>query len=193
MRYLFRKSIPHVRRVLLVESGSRSLSERFFPVLRRVFGEGVHVDIFSCVPENDFAGQAEFGHYYRSQDVARREHRGAFLAELRKNDYQAIVIYCANSPILFRWKWWLALRLPAKVLIANENADCYWLDIGHWRNAKSMVAERSGLRGTGPIRTIGQAMLFPLVLLYLILFALAVHMRRGLRILTGGRRLSRVS
>lgn len=198
MRFFFRKAVPAVRRVLLVESGPRTLTVRFLPVLRKVFGEGVQVDVFTCLPPpqpgelappEDGMGITEC---YRSQDCAGRAARRQFLRTLRANGYQALVIYCANSPLLFRWKWALALRLPVKVLIANENADCYWLDLGHWRMAKAMLAERYGLRGTGSLRTLGQAVLFPIVLLYLVAFAAVVHARRGLRLLFGWRPASRV-
>jgi hypothetical protein len=104
-----------------------------------------------------------------------------------------MVMLCANSPLLLRWKWALALRLPVKVLIANENADCFWLDIGHWRNAKSLLVDRFGLRGAGSLRTLGQVLLFPFVVLFLAGYAVAVHTRRSFRLLSGWRPASRIS
>lgn len=179
--------------MLLVESGPRTLSDRFLPVLRKVCGKSVEVDMLSCLPPPEADSLAGIRNFYRSQDYAGRAGRKSLLALLRANRYQGLVMLCANSPLLLRWKWALALRLPVKVLVANENADCFWLDMGHWRNAKSMLAERSGLRGAASIKLLGQLLLFPFVLLYLILFALAIHTRRRLRLLFGWQPTSRLS
>lgn len=193
MRYFSRNSSSQMSPVLLVESGPRELSLRFLPILRKVCGEGVEVDIFSCLPPpvgSDASGLRDF---YRSQDFQNRAARTDLVRKLRANRYQAVILLCANSPLLFRWKWVLALRLPTKVLIANENADCFWLDSAHWRPAKSMLAERFGLRGSGFFRLFGQLLLFPWILLYLILFALVVNTLSRLRPLFGWRPSSRLS
>lgn len=193
MRAFFRRSVPEMRRVLLVESGPRSLSERFLPVLRKVCGEAVEVDVFSCLPPPSADSLPGIHNFYRSQDYLGRPGRMLLLKTLRANGYQGMAMLCADSPLLFRSKWALALRLPVKVLIANENADCFWLDSGHWRSAKSMLAERHGLRGSASFRILGQILLFPFVLAYLLLFAAAVHARRGLRLLFGWQPSSRAS
>ncbi len=185
MRYFSRNSPRETHRVLLVESGPRELVTRFLPVLRKVCGEAVEVDVFSCLPLPGEEYEAPIRDFYQSQDFRGRLQRADLIRRLRANGYQVVVIFCANSPLLLRWKWALALRLPAKVLIANENADCFWLDAAHWRQAKSMLAERSGLRGSGFFRMLAQLFLFPWVLLYLLLFALFVHGRSRLRLLFG--------
>jgi hypothetical protein len=199
MRYVLRQTVPPLHRVLLVESGPRALTERFLPVLRKVCGDAVEVDLFTCLPPPQpgelpgAAGNTGVGHCYRSQDYVGGSGRRKLLRLLRANDYQGLVMLCANSPLLLRWKWALALRLPVKVLIANENADCFWLDAGHWRTAKSLLVDRFGLRGTGSLRTLGQVLLFPLVLLFLAGYAIVVHLRRSLRLLSGWRPASRAS
>ncbi len=193
MRYLFRKAVPEIRRVLLVESGPRTLSERFLPVLRKVCGEAVEVDLFTCLPPPPPGSMPGVHNVYRSQDYLGRPGRLLLLKTLRANGYRGMVMFCADSPLLFRSKWALALRLPVKVLIANENADCYWLDTGHWRSARGMLAGRYGLRGSAPFRMLGQALLFPFVLAWLLLYALVVHARRGLRLLFGWQPSSRAS
>ncbi len=193
MRYLFRKAVPEIRRVLLVESGPRTLSERFLPVLRKVCGEAVEVDLFTCLPPPPPGAMPGVHNVYRSQDYLGRPGRLLLLKTLRANGYQGMVMFCADSPLLFRSKWALALRLPVKVLIANENADCYWLDTGHWCSARSMLAGRYGLRGLASFRILGQVLLFPFVLVWLLLYALVVHARRGLRLLFGWQPSSRAS
>ncbi|MCC6262149.1 MAG: hypothetical protein IT169_01120 [Bryobacterales bacterium] len=193
MRHVFRSSVPGMRRVLLVESGPRTLSERFLPVLRKVCGETVEVDVFSCLARPEAGALPGIHNFYRSQDYRGRPGRLLLLKTLRANGYQGMVMLCANSPLLFRSKWALALRLPVKVLVANENADCYWLDAAHWRSAWSMLAERHGLRGSASFRLLGQLLLFPFVLAYLLFFALVIHTRRRLRLLFGWQPSSRAS
>ena len=38
--------------------------------------------------------------------------------------------------MLLKWKWAIALRLPAKVFLINENGDYFWFDRGHLVPAK---------------------------------------------------------
>ena len=67
-----------------------------------------------------------------------------------------------------KWKWMAAARVPAKVLIVNENVDFYWLDVHHWRNARAMLRHRMGLHGTGPFRIVAEVFAFPFTLLLLL-------------------------
>lgn len=183
MRYILRSAVPPITRVLLVESGARELTERFAPVLRLVCGGAVDVDMFTCLGAPESTSAILPRQIYRSQDYPDRRARSSLLRLLRENDYQAIVLFCADSPLLYRWKWWLALRLPAKVLVANENADCFWLDIANWRGTKEMLAARYGLQGAASFRTLAGVTAFPFVLGWLLLYAALAHTRRGMRIL----------
>ena len=82
-----------------------------------------------------------------------------------------------------KWKWVLAARLPAKIFILNENGDYFWLDRGHLTTIRQFVLFRAGLTGAGAVRTLARLVSFPFTLLYLILYALTVHLRRKLRTL----------
>lgn len=183
MRFVLRSTVPPITRVLLIESGSRELAERFAPVLRVVCGGAVDVDLLTCQHDPSADSPIFARKVYHTQDFSNGSARSKLLKEFRDNDYQALVLLCADSPILNRWKWWVALQLPAKVLIANENADCFWLDMAHRRSAKGMLAARYGLQGAGSVKTLGELLLFPFVLGWLITFATFLHLRRGLRLL----------
>ncbi len=80
-------------------------------------------------------------------------------------------------------KWMLAARLPGKVFVLNENGDSFWLDHGHLPAIRYFILFRAGLTGAGAVRTLARVVLFPFTLLYLILYALTVHLRRTLRTL----------
>lgn len=177
-----------MNRVLLIESGPRALAERFAPVLRLVCG-AVDVDLLTCLGQPEADSPILPRNIYQTQNYSSGKSRAALLRVLRANGYQCIVLLCADSPVLNRWKWWVSMMLPAKVLIANENADCFWLDVAHWRSAKGMLEARYGLHGAASLQTLGQAVAFPFVLSWLCMFAVFVHAQRGLRLLFGSHRV----
>ena len=82
-----------------------------------------------------------------------------------------------------KWKWVLAARLRSKIFVVNENADFFWLDRGHWRNALLMARTRTGIIGSAGIPALAQWLFFPVTLIYLLLFAGVVHLKRKVRML----------
>jgi hypothetical protein len=83
-----------------------------------------------------------------------------------------------------KWKWAAAARIPAKVMIVNENADSFWLDRGHLRDLRNLLIERSGMKEMTPLRTLAHAMAFPFTLVTILSFAGYMKSRRVLRSLT---------
>jgi hypothetical protein len=80
-----------------------------------------------------------------------------------------------------KWKWVLASRIPAKLFIINENGDYFWFDRLHLGAIRQFVLFRSGLAGSGAVRTLVRLISFPFTLLYLLLYATSVHTLRALR------------
>ena len=80
-----------------------------------------------------------------------------------------------------KWKWSLGLRIPAKIFIINENGDYFWLDRLHLGSLRQFVLFRSGLAGSGAVRTLVRLISFPFTLLYLVLYATSAHARRAMR------------
>lgn len=180
MRYFLRARYPNVSSLLLIESGSRSIVERVLPAIRRGYGDDLPIDLVSC-----FAARPEgFDHrtrVFRVSDYRGREGRRKLYRELIANNYSAVGIVCSGEPLMTKWKLALALKVPAKVFIINENADYFWLDLGHSKQLRSFVLFRAGLAGAGAVRTLASAITFPFTLLYLLLYASVVHTRRALR------------
>ena len=54
--------------------------------------------------------------------------------------FAALGILCSGEPIMTKWKWWLAAKVPAKIFIINENADYFWLDRARLRQLGRFVA-----------------------------------------------------
>lgn len=181
MRYFLRRRHPPATRILLVESGSRRLIEQLYPALRKAYGDSVPVDLVTCYPglPDGFPLSAAV---YRVTDYRGRAARRQLYRTLAANRYALMGILCSAEPIMTRWKWMLALRLPAKVFVVNENGDYFWLDRGHWRAIRHFVLFRAGLTGSGGVRTLGRLIAFPFTLSYLLIYASIVHFKRALRL-----------
>jgi hypothetical protein len=180
VRYLFTGRQPEPAAILLVESGSRTILERVVPPLRESWGKGVSIDLVTCFatlprgfpPETRLYSVAA----YRGP-----EGRGRLYRELAANSYTHAGIVCSAEPLMTKWKWMLAARLPAKVFVINENADYFWLDRTHLASIWAFVMLRTGLAGSGAVRILARLFSFPFTFLYLLLYATAVHARRALR------------
>jgi hypothetical protein len=175
MRRFLSPRIPPLERVLLVESGSRRLYENLLPGL---YSQTSRVDLLTC-----FAGLPDHfressGRVYRTAEYPGSSARRALYRELSRNNYSTLGIICSGEPIMTRWKWAAVAQVPAKVFILNENGDYFWLDRANWRTALHFIAFRSGLSGAGAVTTLARVLVFPVTLLYLLLFAAFVHIRR---------------
>jgi hypothetical protein len=182
MRNFLSKGVPPFQRVLIIESGSRELLE---DLLRGLYDVHPHMlaDLVTCYAGEPKYFRAGRGRVYRVTDYPDPASRRRFYAELAANRYNVAGMICSAEPIMTKWKWMLAARLPAKVFILNENGDYFWLDRGHWSSIRHFVLFRAGLAGAGAVRTLARLVLFPFTLLYLILYAMTIHLRRILRTL----------
>ena len=174
VRYFFRRRVPELSRILLVESGSRRITENVIPRIRAQFGETIPIDLVTCYPDS----RAGFAGIYNVNDY--RERRGSLARELRANRYAIAGILCSDEPILSKWKWALALAIPAKILVINENADYFWLDRGNWPNIRQFIKYRAGFADAGIVRALGRIIAYPFTFSYLLLYAAAVHLRRAI-------------
>lgn len=180
MRFFFRRRIPAFDRILLVESGARHLSERLLPLLRRNHGEQMVMDLVTCYAGLP-AGFPPETVVFRTSDYPGRAGFKRLSAELRARSHSLVGIICSDEPILAKWKWVIAARLPAKLFVINENCDYFWVDYSNWRIIGHFILFRAGLAGPGAVRTLARLALFPFTLLYLLLYAAAVHLRRQCR------------
>ena len=62
-----------------------------------------------------------------------------------------------------------------------ENADTLWIDWAHRAHILRLARVRLGITGAAAVPSIGRILLFPLSLIYLLLYAATVHTRRFLR------------
>lgn len=180
MRYfLSRRAVP-VTRVLLIESGSRSLIERLMPHLRGSWARDVPIDLVTCYNGLP-AGFSDEDKVFRITDYGTPERRKELIRELRARDYSILGVICSTESIMTKWKWLIALRLPAKVFVINENGDYFWINSEQAGAVWEFCLVRLGLAGEGSLRTIGRLIIFPFALFYLLLYAFAAHSGRIIR------------
>ncbi len=187
VRYFFTRKQPEPFRILLVESGARHILEGLITGLRRSYGEALRVDVVTCFAGLPRGFRAETTEVYRVTDYRGRTARARLFAQLRANRYSTVGIICSDEPIMTKWKWAIALRVPAKVFVLNENGDYFFLDWSHWRTIRQFVLYRAGLAGAGAARTLAQFFLFPFMLTYLLIYVGAAHLRRAAHMVRGGR------
>ena len=180
MRYFWSRREPPPGRILLIESGSRSLAEAIVPHLRGMFGEEVAIDLLTC-----FAGlPAGFGPdtiVYRVTDYGSPEGRRELIRLLRGSGYTIAFMICSAEPIMTKWKWLIAWRIPATLFILNENGDYFRVHRENLATVREFVRVRLGLSGAGAIRTIGRLAIFPFSVLFLLMYAFAAHSGRFVR------------
>lgn len=180
MRYFLTGRLPDVTSILLVESGTRGIVEGLIPGLRENWGD-IPIDLVSCFINPPKGFDPRTTRVYRVSDYRGPAARARLYRELRRNKYSLVGVVCSGEPLMTKWKWALALRLPAKTFVINENGDYFWLDRKHLKTIREFVLLRTGLAGAGAVRTLGELFTFPFTLLYLLLYATVVHSRRVLR------------
>ena len=137
----------------MIESGPAPFSERFLEHLYQVGRPGMWI-LLSCYTDVPSGFDINRGRSFFTHQATTASARNDLFRDLAKRGYSAVCVLCTGDPIMTKWKWMAAARVPSKVLIVNENIDFYWLDIHHWRSAKAMLRHRMGLHGTGPFRII---------------------------------------
>ena len=179
MRYFLTGRLPKATAILLVESGTRGLVEGLIGGLRQTFGDQVQIDLVTCYATLPKGFEPHNTRVYRVGDYRGRAARARLYRELAANRYALMGIVCSGEIVMAKWKWVLALRIPAKLFIINENGDYFWFDRMHVGTIREFVLLRSGLAGAGAARTLVRLISFPFTLLYLLLYATTAHARRA--------------
>jgi hypothetical protein len=181
MRFVFSQRMPPGTRILLIESGSRVILEGIIAHLQSGWGEDMPMDLVTCYAGRP-AGLGKNAKVFHVADYTTTELRNALLRELSGGDYAYAGMLCAAEPIMTKWKWWLAAKVPAKFFIINENGDYFWLNRKNAKAMRGFVLVRMGLSGAGALRTFGRLLAFPFSVLYLLLYAGVAHLRRFIRV-----------
>lgn len=160
-----------------MESGSRHLLEMLLPKLYGAYPT-IRIDVITCYGGAPPSFRPEQGRLWRTGDHSGTSGRAELVKTLGKERYSVVGIICSDEPIMMKWKWMLAARLRAKLLIINENTDYFWFDRGNWNTIFHFVLIRSDLNGVSAVVTLARCLLFPVTLLYLLAYASMIHLRR---------------
>jgi hypothetical protein len=178
IRSFFTVKVPPFRRVLLVESGSRDLLEDLIP---GIYGNhrDVRIDLVTCYGGQPKALRADSTVFRVTDYGGGGAGRERLLADLAVQDYDVLGMICSAEPIMTKWKWWLAWKLPrAKPFALNENGDYFWIDRAHSEILTHFVLFRMGMTGAGAPAAVVRLLMLPLSVTGLVLFACWVHLRR---------------
>lgn len=178
MKFFFRRRIPELTRIVLVESGPRELYQTLLPYF---YKESREIDLVTCFAGVPSTFRVDAGKVFHIGSYQGSAGRRRLVDELRARGHAAIGIICADQPIMTKWKWMLAARIPAKLFVVNENGDHFWVDYSQWRIIKHFILFRAGLSGADAVRTITQLLAFPFTVMFLLAYAAVVHAKRALR------------
>ena len=181
MRYFWTRREPPFTRMLLIESGSRSLVEKVLPLLRANMDADVPIDLVTCYKGLP-AGFHPDTVVFRVNEFGTPERRKELIRVLRSRRYAVAGMICSAEPIMLKWKWLIALRVPAKLFIVNENSDYFWVHRANAPTIRRFISVRLGLAGAGAVRTFTRLLFFPFSVIFLLLYALIAHARRRMRI-----------
>lgn len=179
MKYFFTKRGPNLDRMVLVESGPREIFEKLLPLL---YPHCPAIDLVTCYAGAPLSFQQDRGNLFQVSDYQGKEGRARLYAELRSRGYSAIGIICADLPIMTKWKWALAVNVPAKLFVVNENGDFFWADYSNWRIIVHFILFRAGLTGAEAVPTLTRLALFPFTLAFLLAYAGIAHAKRQVRV-----------
>lgn len=188
MHRLAARAQPSFESVLLIESGPRPVTEKFLAFLYETKG-AARVDVLTCYGTPPDAFDFDRGVVYSVHDPEARQDRSGFIRKLSHSPYTLLALLCTGSPILEKWKWVLAVRSSARLIIVNESARYFGLDIWNLGTLRLMLLRRlnpfsdytresllSALGGQ-----LGGLFLAPFTISYLLLYTCALHLRRWLR------------
>jgi len=178
MRRFLVRTQPSFQRILLIESGPREIAEQ---VLQYLYGAKApsQLDVLTCYdrpPESFDFGR---GVVYSVHDREVVENRGRFIRKLSSAPYTLLAVMCTGSSILEKWKWLIAARTKARLVVFNESVRYFGLDIWNIRSAEEMIFHRLGRRLAG--FSVG-LLIAPFTLAYLVASTLWIHFRRWLRV-----------
>lgn len=171
---------PSFERILVIESGPRKIADTFLQHLYEVQGSR-HVDLLTCYPGAPKSFDAQCGAVYSVHHPDAKSDRSLFIRRLLAKQYTVVAILCTGDSILTKWKWVIALRTKAKLLVVNEFDGFFLVDRKHLRPAKMMLWIRLGLHQQVKLHLLGELLLVPFSIGYLALYAGWVHARRAVR------------
>ena len=171
-------SVRHLSldRVLLIESGPRELTEKALSTLYTRAPS--RLDLLTCYDRPPKSFDPDRGTVYSVHAAEAVAHRRRFAEKLARHPYTAVAVLAAGSPVLAKWKWLIVLRTRASVVVLDKNAELLPFSVARAKAVADIFVQsfsRAAVTGF-------QLLLAPFAIAYLVLFTLAIHLRRWLRL-----------
>ena len=182
MDLFFSQRIPHLNRVVLVESGPRRLFDGFVGDLYKIHGEDIRIDLVTCYAGLPDGYRPQQGKVFRVQDYRGWDGARQLATDCRSWGPTTLGIICAGLPVMSKWKWLLAVALRAKVFVLNENGDYFWIDYSNWKTIGHFMAFRAGMTGANSVLLPLRLVAYPFGMSMLAGYAAWMHGRRWLRL-----------
>jgi len=174
MKYFLRRRFPEHPNVLVIESGTPAIASRAITQLRRSLPDAP-LHLITCWPDPP---DPRYQTVFRAADYPSTSDKLRLLFSLRKKAPGVLVILCTGESVMSLWKAAAALVMPSKLLVVNENADYFWVDWENRRAVGRFIAIRWGVHQEQFLGTVLRGLVFPFTLLYLLLYALFLYLRR---------------
>jgi hypothetical protein len=178
MKGFFRTHPSPCGRVLLIESGPRSISEPLLSDLYRDYECSV-LDLLTCYAGAPATFDPARGRIIRVNVPEVQTRRSSFVRWLSAQPYELVVLLSTGDGTLRKWKYVIALLTRARVALVDEESNA--LAFLHWREA--LRPRRLGFRRRhlAVFRVGAETLVFPFVLLFLTLSAGRLHAQRAWR------------
>jgi hypothetical protein len=182
-----RVSLNGLERVLLIESGPRSLGEK---ALNALYEQGVRrLDILTCYEGIPEGFDPQRGEVISVHGPEARAGRFAFIQTLCARPYSSVAILAVGSRVLRPWKWAVVFRSLSRLLLVDEQMKVFPVAPATTRQMCALMARRltpARHRNWGlPEAMLTRAcelLLTPFEMVYLVLYTAKVHTARRLRL-----------
>lgn len=170
----------NLTRVLLIESSPREVGDI---MLARLYGQLEQpgtVDLLTCYATAPAGFDLGRGRTYSVHQPEAVANRSSFVKSLARGPYDAIVILCAGSGVLAKWKWAILAQTDARVVFADETGDWFFVSVRNVSQLAVLMVRRMHLADIPQVLLMaGKWIVAPLTVLWLVLFAIYVHLRRA--------------
>lgn len=182
MRSLFAAHIGSPRRILLIESAPREAAEQALLNMYRK-PETQLVDVLSCYSEPPKGFDAHRGSAYFVHSNEAVSNRWGFIRSLSAAPYDTIAMVSAGSSVMRNWKWAIALRSSARLLLIDEFGESMPLSIREGGSFWRILVYRSNLASAATLFLAAVRLgMLPLIMAYLVAYGAVAHVRRWARL-----------
>ena len=172
---------PKSDSILLVESGTRGLLEGLIAGLRQAWGDQIPIDLVTCyaTPAQGLRA-AQYARLPRRRLPRARRARTP-VSRTRRQPLRAGGDHLLRRNCHGQVEMGAGAAHSGQAFYHQRERRLLLVRPPHLGTIRQFVLFRSGLAGSGAVRTLVRLISFPFTLLYLLLYASSAHARRAMR------------